>query len=168
MLRIAKHGAVAWPCPSLSYESGRGCPLLRTSNDQRFLIDPSKLACFPFFWKGTHVGLSAAVERGPSQGARSGSTGPTWVSFPSIQACSVSLQGWGLIDLPLRASNEGWFIWSISSIWLVGSEIHPEEPDRPERPANQTDEPARVPGAQDLRGCPSHHFYRAVLLANIP
>src|SRR5713101_2297591 len=30
----------------------------------------------------THVGLRAAVERGPSQGARSGSTGPTWVSFP--------------------------------------------------------------------------------------
>jgi hypothetical protein len=29
--------------------------------------------------KGTHVGLSAAVERGPSQGARSGSTGLTWV-----------------------------------------------------------------------------------------
>ena len=40
-----------------------------------------------------------------------------------------------------RASNEGWFIWSISSIWfvwLVGPEIHPEEPDRP---ANQTDKP---------------------------
>ena len=31
-------------------------------------------------WKGTHVGLRAAVERGPSQDARSGSTGPTWVS----------------------------------------------------------------------------------------
>ena len=25
----------------------------------------------------------------------------------SLQACSLSLQGWGLIDLPLRASNEG-------------------------------------------------------------
>jgi hypothetical protein len=25
----------------------------------------------------------------------------------SLQACSFSLQGWGLIDLPLRASNEG-------------------------------------------------------------
>jgi len=34
--------------------------------------------------KGTHVGPRAAVERGPSQGARSGSTGPTWVSFPSF------------------------------------------------------------------------------------
>ncbi len=31
---------------------------------------------------GTSVGPTAAVERGPSQGARSGSTGPTWVSFP--------------------------------------------------------------------------------------
>jgi hypothetical protein len=36
--------------------------------------------------KGTHVGLSAAVERGPSQGARSGSTGPTWVSFQSLSS----------------------------------------------------------------------------------
>ena len=52
---------------------------------------------------------------------------------------------------PLRASNGGWFIWSISSIWfvwLVGPEIHPEEPDRPERPSNQTDEPVRVARAQ--------------------
>ena len=32
-------------------------------------------------WKDTHVGLSAAVERGPSEGARSGSREPTWVSF---------------------------------------------------------------------------------------
>ncbi len=44
------------------------------------IIDPSKLACF-LSWNGTHVGLRAAVERGPSEGARSGSTGPTWVSF---------------------------------------------------------------------------------------
>jgi hypothetical protein len=65
----------------------------------------------------------------------------------------VISQGWGLIDLPLRASNEGWFIWSISSIWfvwLVGPEIHQEEPDRPERPANQTDEPGRVARAQKI------------------
>ena len=41
--------------------------------------------------KGTHVGLRAAVERGPSQGARSGSTGPTWVSFPSFLS-------WGLCE----------------------------------------------------------------------
>ena len=41
---------------------------------------PSKFA-FPLLGKGTHVGLSAAVERGPSQGARSGSTGPTWGAF---------------------------------------------------------------------------------------
>jgi hypothetical protein len=44
-------------------------------------------------------------------------------------------------DCPsLRASNESRFIWSISSIWLVGLEIHPKELDRPERPANQTDQ----------------------------
>jgi len=32
-------------------------------------------------WKDIHVGLSAAVERGPSQGARSGSKEPTRVPF---------------------------------------------------------------------------------------
>jgi hypothetical protein len=59
----------------------------------------------------------------------------------------VTSQGWGLNDLPLRASNEGWFIWSISSIWfiwLIELESHAEEPGRPERPANQTDEPAFI------------------------
>ena len=64
----------------------------------------------------------------------------------------VSSQGRGLIDLPLRASNECLFIWSILSIWfvwLIGLEIHSEEPDRPERPANQTDEPERVARAQE-------------------
>jgi hypothetical protein len=44
----------------------------------------------------------------------------------------------------VRASNEGWFIWSI---WLVEPEIHPEEPDRP---ANQIDEPVRVARAQKI------------------
>jgi hypothetical protein len=44
---------------------------------------PSSLASLS--WEDSHVGLRAAVERGPSEGARSGSTGPTWVSFyPSI------------------------------------------------------------------------------------
>ena len=65
----------------------------------------------------------------------------------SLQARSLSFKGWGLIDLPLRASNKGWFIRSISSIWLVGPEILPEEPDRP---ANQTDEPGRVAQAQKI------------------
>ena len=61
--------------------SGRGCPLLRASGEHVSLS-----------WKGTHVGLRAAVER---------------VYRWSLQARSFSLQGWGLIDLPLRASNEG-------------------------------------------------------------
>ena len=56
-------------------------------------------------WKGTHVGLCAPVERGPSQGARSRSTGPTWVFSCSAFFRYLS-QGWGLIDLLLRASNE--------------------------------------------------------------
>jgi hypothetical protein len=58
----------------------------------------------------------------------------------------------------LRASNGCWFIWSISSIWfvwLIRLEIHPEETDRPERPANQTDEPACVARAQEVPRSPS-------------
>jgi hypothetical protein len=51
-------------------------------------------------WKDTHVGLRAAVERGPSEGARSGSTGPMWVSFqPPHRARSASKEG----ALPLPA-----------------------------------------------------------------
>ena len=38
------------------------------------------------------VGLRAAVERGPSQSARSGSTGPTWVSFQSFLSCVLREQ----------------------------------------------------------------------------
>jgi len=44
------------------------------------MIFPSSLVT-SFLWSGTHVGPNAPVERGPSEGARSGSTGPTWVSF---------------------------------------------------------------------------------------
>src|SRR5207302_10539013 len=87
------------------------------------MILPSLLA--PLSWNGTRVGPTAAVERAHSDRARSGSKGPARVSFhpfsscafreqeddqaahPSLQACSLLLQGWGLIDLPLRASNEG-------------------------------------------------------------
>ena len=61
-------------------------------------------------------------------------------------ACSSEGQGCPL----LRAANECWFIWSICFVWLIGLEIHPEEPDRPERPANQTDEPERVARAQKI------------------
>jgi len=46
------------------------------------MILPSPLVT-SFLWSGIHVDLRAAVERGPSQGARSGSTGPMWVSLHS-------------------------------------------------------------------------------------
>jgi len=98
------------------------------------MILPSSLTSIP--GNGTRDGPTATVERG-------------YRYF--LQACSLSLQGWGLIGLPLRAFKECRFIWSISSIWfvwLIGLEIHSEEPDRPDRPANQTDEPERVARAQ--------------------
>jgi hypothetical protein len=43
---------------------------------------PSKLTGFVLTGNGGHAGPIAPVERGPSEGARSGSTGPAWMSFP--------------------------------------------------------------------------------------
>ena len=37
---------------------------------------------------GVHAGPIAPVERGPSEGARSGSTGPAWMSFPILLSAS--------------------------------------------------------------------------------
>jgi hypothetical protein len=77
--------------------------------------------------------------------------------IPSLFPLFLSpvLEGGGQGCPRLRASNESRFIWSISSIWfiwLVGLEIHPKELDRPERPANQTDQPVRVPRAKKAPG----------------
>ena len=60
---------------------------------------PSKLARFSSLRRTPHVGLRAAVERGPSQGARSGSTGPMWVSFHPF-LCSASKKGHLALPLP--------------------------------------------------------------------
>jgi len=71
--------------------SGQGCPLLRASDDPHSSHRSFQACLFFLSWKGTHVDRRAAVERGPSQGARSGSTGPTWVSFQSFLS-------WGLCE----------------------------------------------------------------------
>ena len=99
------------------------------------------------------------------------------------QACSFSLQGWGLIDLPLRASNEGSPRPRVARAQKI-IRLHPpfcpslrasNERDRskrliqtcsflshgmapvlnPLRPSNEHILIVRVPGAQDQRGCPS-------------
>ena len=55
-------------------------------------VKPLSLLAFPLLAGGTHVGLNVAVERGPSQGARSWSTGPAWMppAYPFHHACSAS------------------------------------------------------------------------------
>src|SRR5437016_12839626 len=54
---------------------------------------------------GLRLSSTARVERGPSQGARSASTEDIGGRpLSSLRACSSSLQGLGLIDLPLRAA----------------------------------------------------------------
>ena len=42
-----------------------------------------------FLWNGTYDGPTAPVERGPSEGARSGSTGSARVSFRAPLSCGV-------------------------------------------------------------------------------
>jgi hypothetical protein len=70
-------------------------PSLRASNDHH----PSKCSLqarlFFLFRKGIHVGLGAAVERGPSQSARSASTKGTWPHFPISQNFLVISPGMG-------------------------------------------------------------------------
>jgi len=50
----------------------------------RFYDALSELGGFALMGNGVHAGPIAPVERGPSEGARSGSTGPAWMSFPII------------------------------------------------------------------------------------
>src|SRR4029077_6392167 len=61
------------------------------------MILPSSLAFFS--WNGTRTGPTAAVERGPSEGARSGSKGPVWVPFQSLSSCAFCEQR-GLLAAP--------------------------------------------------------------------
>ncbi len=58
-------------------------PLARVEQPSSIYLIPLSSLAFPLL-EGPHVGLSAAVERGPSQAVRSGSTGPTWVSFQTL------------------------------------------------------------------------------------
>ena len=115
-------------------------------------------------WKGTHVDLSAPVERGPSQSARSGSTGPTWVSFQSLSPCAFCEQEghlaapYPLIPSSLAPRSSGWPDWSptardqkISLCSLKGSLVDPRL-----RASNEHIPIVRVPRAGGRLGCPSH------------
>ena len=60
------------------------CRSLHASSDHHPSNWSIQARLFFLSGKNAHVGPTAAVERGPSQGARSGNTGPTWVPFPSF------------------------------------------------------------------------------------
>ena len=71
---LSSYQPAVFPGQPLSQEN---CQAVLHCAHRRLLIllnDLSKLAA-DLPWKGIHVGLRAAVERGPSEGARSGSTG---------------------------------------------------------------------------------------------
>ena len=133
---LSSYQPAVFPGQPLSQEN---CQAVLHCAHRRLLIllnDLSKLAA-DLPWKGIHVSLRAAVERGPSEGARSGSTGDHQAPSPLLLPCVfptpyspsrvgwsvlycarrtiemvppsllVVSQGWGLIDLLLRAFNEG-------------------------------------------------------------
>jgi hypothetical protein len=80
-------------------------------SDCRWKCECSFHALSPFLsWKATHVGLRATVERGPSEGMRSGSKGPTWVAFQESPISHTSLKRSGRGCPLLRASDEHSFI----------------------------------------------------------
>ena len=71
------------PIPAISRQgSGRGCPLLRASNDQHSSNRSFQARLLFLSWKGIHVGLGAAVERGPPDS----SPAPEGVGKPSFTA----------------------------------------------------------------------------------
>jgi hypothetical protein len=51
--------------------------------------------------------FTARIERPPLHRGGAASKKGTWPLLPTIHACSLPLREWELIDLPLRASNEG-------------------------------------------------------------
>jgi len=110
----------------------------------------------------------ARVQRGESATARCASTettpnGSPVPGLPHFYPCLN--REWP--DCPsLRASNESRFIWSISFIWLVELEIHPKELDRPERPANQTEQPVRVLRARRMIWPPPSVFRSSLSISS--
>jgi hypothetical protein len=84
--------------------SGPGCPLLRASNEHILIVRVLRARRAP----GRFLFPSFLVYFSPSQdGSDESPTARIERYTCSFQARSFSLQGWGLIDLPLRASNEG-------------------------------------------------------------
>ena len=114
----------------LDYKVGRSPPALYCAHRMSIthLIDYSKLACFSSFGRAriwSTCGRRTRVQMIP-------------------QACSFSLQGWELIDFPLRASNEGLLRPRVARAQKIIS-FHTSS----------------VPGARDQRGCPSDPFHCA-------
>jgi hypothetical protein len=126
------------------------------------LIDPSKPTA-SLTRNGTPVGPTAAVERGFSY---------------SLQACSLSLQGWRLIDLPLRASFSPathWLLFHPPALSLPRQPLRPwtcHEPGKGlPRPRVERAQkiirihPASVPGTKGRQGCRSAPFIVRLLRA---
>ena len=77
-----------------------------------------------FALRGTaRPSFSARIEGAHSDRAASASKKTVW-RLPYFRACSLSLQGWGLIDLPLRASNEHILIMRVPRAQKIIS-LHP-------------------------------------------
>ena len=136
------------------------CPSLRASDEDWFIWSISSIW---FVWS---MGLKIHSEKpdGPDRPANQTdgllrvARAQKIISLHSLlPSLLVPFSGGGLVDPRMGASSDDWFSWSIPSIWFVwsiGLKIHSEEPDGPDRPANQTDESMRVPRAGGRPGCP--------------
>jgi hypothetical protein len=95
-------------CPSLR-TSGKRFPALHPYPARRLVWSPLRASsdrCFPIFSPegGLDWSPTARIQRGESATARCTSIGDHLACPLLFQACSFSLQGWGLIELPLCAA----------------------------------------------------------------
>ena len=152
------------PCPSRSDESGHAVPHCA---HPFVLFSPTKYPAK----QGRAELLTAAVRRGPSEAARSGSKeNSATPPAPHPPNLLVLSSGMGLIDLPLRASNEG--LLRAARCASTGDQQAPSPPLSREHRANVGVLPilsiVRVPRAGARPGCPSFPIYPVVPLPQHP
>ena len=90
--------------------SNEGSPRPRVARAQGIARPPSfsSIPLLQYWREWPRPPFTARIERAPFHRARSASTETMLAVSPlPFQARSFTLQGWRLIDLPLRASNEG-------------------------------------------------------------
>jgi hypothetical protein len=113
---LACFSSLGW-APLLVYvRTSNACPHLPVLSEGAGIVSTARIEGPPFY-----RGASASTETSqlprlpPSQGARSGSTGPTWASFQSFLSCAFREQEDGQATLPIhlrpRVARAQWAVW---------------------------------------------------------